>query len=89
MNPVKIELPARDWKEYKVQGIEGQISKVNGVYKVEVAVMELPGEYVDFNYVCPFELNDSMIGKMVVGDIGRLGFHILVICLIDDVKIYR
>jgi hypothetical protein len=89
MNPVKIELPERDWKEYKIQGIKGQISKVKGVFRVDVEVMELPGEYVDYNYVCPFELNDSMIGKMVVGDIGRFGFHILVLCLIDDVKIFR
>lgn len=81
---IQIDLPERSWKEYHIQGIKGIIVSVNGKYQIEVEVMELPGETVYYDFVCPFEINDALLGKLVFGDINKNGFNIIAMCLIDN-----
>lgn len=84
---ITIELPTRDWKQYRGQGITGKVCKLQGKFKIELEVMELPGEYILFDPMCPFELTDPLIGKTVVGDLGRDHFMVRIICLDDDVLV--
>ena len=86
MSITKIDLPDRDWKEFSIQGMEGKIVKHHGKFLVDVPVYELPGESVTYPYECPFELNDSLINRLVIGDIGRGGFNIRILCIYEFAK---
>lgn len=77
-------MPKRDWKEFSKQRLEGRIVKVRGEYKVEVEVAELPGESVYFDVVSMFELNDSLIDCLVIGDVNNKGFNILILSTNKD-----
>lgn len=86
MSIIKIDLTDRDWKEFSMQGIEGKIVKFQGEYFVEVEVYELPGNSVRYSYKCAFDLNDALINRMVIGDIGMGGFHIRILCIYEFAK---
>lgn len=84
MSIISIEIPNRDWKEFHIQGISGKIVKHDNQYKIEVEVMELPGEYVYYHSASPYKLTDDLIDKIVIGDIGQGGFHIRILCLYES-----
>jgi hypothetical protein len=87
MNKITIEIPRRNWEEFSKQGIVGKIVRYNNEIKIEVEVVELPGEYVEFSCVFPEKLSDDLINRTVIGDIGDKGFYIRVLCFSEDITI--
>ena len=87
MKRIIFEMPSRDWKEYRIQGVTGKIVKDNNKFKIEVEVMELPGECVYYDYVFPYELKDEFIDRTVIGDIGEGGFTIRILGVFANITV--
>lgn len=83
----KIELIAKtqNQEDYHGQNVEGRIVRLNGEWKVEVPVMEFPGNFVYDNILNPEDLHLKE-NTFVIGDIYRHSHFKVKVILLEGVS---
>lgn len=81
MSRIKIDLQDRNWKEFRIQGIEGKIVYYEGGLCIKVEIFEIPNNFLYYAYNCPFRISNNLVNRLVIGDIQNEVFHIRILCL--------